>query len=358
MGILRGRWRAVQLATVAAGISGLALAAVLPTAGAAQLVPRSRQTRAGGLGASANVTIGYDTGGDAIDFFVAKEHHLFQKFGLKPHYVAFSSGAAATTALKSGSVDIVVTGLAGVISADLAGANAKVIYESIDQSGGLWLVASPGSGVTSLNGFKGKTIGTLTGSDAWIALEAMLKAHGMQSSVNVTDVSPPAWVPSLTHNEVAGVVSWPVLAQVLVADGGHKIMSLANSGAPLSIDVFWEARASYLRSHRAAVTAWARAMDAANAWARAHKTASAKLWSTQTGAPLSASLAGIAKIHLITSKEMLSKTSQYSMQRNGGMSKDWHAYIHFLRAGKIFPSIPRHMTRSIDPYFVRAAAKR
>lgn len=354
---LRKAVKGIRLAGVGTASAAAVLVFGLSSVGSTQTVAKSHVGHAASLGSSANMTIGYDTGGDAIDFFVAKEHHLFQKYGIRPHYVAFSSGAAATTALKSGSVDVVVTGLAGVVSADLAGADARVIYASIDQSAGLWLVASPQSGVSSLNGFRGKTIGTLTGSDAWIALEGMLKAHGLQSSVNVTDVSPPAWVPSLTHNEVAGVVSWPVLAQVLVADGGRKIMSLASSGSPLTIDVFWEARQGYLKSHRAAVTAWAKAMNAANKWAVAHKTASAKLWSSQTGAPLSASLQGIARIHLITAKEMLSRTSKYSMLPGGGMAKDWHTYIHFLRAGKIFPSIPPHMVRALDPYFVRAAER-
>jgi taurine transport system substrate-binding protein len=219
----RGRERPALLAALlAAAVLAIAAAVVANTAHAAQ-----------GGAVPSQLRFGYQQipNGELI---VKDKKWLEQAL---PHtkikWIEFDSGADVNTAALAGSIDFGLAGSSPVAKGIALGIKYQVpwIFDVIGSAESL--VAKSSSGVTSLQGLVGKTVGTPFGSTSHFSLLAALKDAGVSpSSVKIVDLEPPDILAAWQRGDIDAAYVWdPTLSQ-LKQDGKVLITSaqLAQKG--------------------------------------------------------------------------------------------------------------------------------
>lgn len=151
-------------------------------------------------------------GGPSAGYFmtyVAYDHGLYQKHGLDPNIHWFTSGAPLLAALKSGSIDQIVTGLAYVFA---LGQNIplKIISWEIDNAQGAGLMVTEASGITRIDQLlKAKKIGATSGTCSQASLMQMAKKANIDyGKLNVVNIAPPLFANSFTGGGIDAAVGW------------------------------------------------------------------------------------------------------------------------------------------------------
>lgn len=151
-------------------------------------------------------------GGPSAGYFmtyVASDLGLYQKHGLDPNIHWFSSGAPLLAALKSGSIDQVVTGLAFVfaLGQDIP---LKIISWEVDNGQGEGLMVTDSSGISSYKDIaKAKTIGATAGTCSQVSLKLIAKKANVDyAKLNVVNIAPPLFANSFTGGAIDAAVGW------------------------------------------------------------------------------------------------------------------------------------------------------
>lgn len=157
-------------------------------------------------------------GGPSAGYFltyVAHDLGLYQKHGLEPKLHWFTSGAPLLAALKSGSIDQIVTGLAFVFA---LGQNipVKVISWELDNAQGAGLLVKDGSGIDSIADLpKAKKIGATAGTCSQVSLKIMTKKANIDfGKLNVVNIAPPLFANAFTSGAIDAAVGWAPWTQV------------------------------------------------------------------------------------------------------------------------------------------------
>lgn len=168
-----------------------------------------------------------NVGGPSAGYFmtyVANDLGLYQKHGLEPKFHWFTSGAPLLAALKSGSIDQVVTGLAFVFA---IGQNIplKVISWELDNAQGAGLMVKDGSGINSIADLsKAMKIGAAAGSCSQVSLKAMANKAGLDyRKLNVVNIAPPLFANAFSGNAIDAAVGWA--PWTLVQPAGVKVVA-------------------------------------------------------------------------------------------------------------------------------------
>jgi taurine transport system substrate-binding protein len=150
-------------------------------------------------------------------------------------WVKFDSGGDVNTAIAAGSIDLGLAGSAPVSNGIAKDIGYKVpwIHDVIGDAESL--AVTSGSGITSVEDLKGKTIAAPLASTTHYSLLTAIKNAGLQpSDVKIVDLEPDAILAAWTRGDIDGAYVWnPTLAE-LVKDGGKIIVSsaeLAKQGA-------------------------------------------------------------------------------------------------------------------------------
>lgn len=119
--------------------------------------------------------------------WIALQTGLFEKHGLEVHEIPFfQSSSQATAALLSGSVDSVITGGVGVMSAVVEGADLKLIAASKNQLAGKIMARPEINSVEDLRG-KQVVVSTRGSNTEYMAIQVLRRA-GLQVSRDFTFV--------------------------------------------------------------------------------------------------------------------------------------------------------------------------
>lgn len=166
-------------------------------------------------------------GGPSAGYFltyVASDLGLYQKHGLDPKIHWFTSGAPLLAALKSGSIDQIVTGLAFVFA---LGQNIplKIISWEVDNAQGEGLMVTESSGITSFKDIaKAKKIGSTAGTCSQVSLKLMARAASVSyDKLNVVNIAPPIFASAFTGGGIDAAVGWAPWTMNLPA--GVKVVS-------------------------------------------------------------------------------------------------------------------------------------
>jgi NitT/TauT family transport system substrate-binding protein len=126
------------------------------------------------------ITIGYSAMVASQSLaWIALQTGLFDKHGLEVHEIPyFNSSSQATAALLSGSVDTVITGGIGIMSAVVEGADLKLIAASKNQLAGK-IMARPG--INSVEDLRGKqvVVGARGSNTEYMAIQ-VLRRSGLE----------------------------------------------------------------------------------------------------------------------------------------------------------------------------------
>jgi NitT/TauT family transport system substrate-binding protein len=141
--------------------------------------------------------------------YLANELGLYQKHGIDPKFYWFTSGAPLLAGLKSGSIDVVVTGLATVFALGQH-IPLKIIFWELDHSQGEGLMVTASSGIKSYKDIaKAKAIGVQPGTCSQVALGLIAQKAGIQySQLNTINLAPPLFANAFTGKSIDAATGW------------------------------------------------------------------------------------------------------------------------------------------------------
>ncbi|MEV4583278.1 glycine betaine ABC transporter substrate-binding protein [Nonomuraea jabiensis] len=220
-------------------------------------------SRGGGDGTAANrIRLAYQAfpSGDLI---VKNQRWLEEALpGYQIQWTKFDSGASINTAFVAGSVDIAAIGSSPVARGLSAPLNipyqvAFVLDVAGDNEA---LVVRNDSGVSAIEGLRGKKVATSFASTAHYSLLAALEQAGVrESELTIVDLEPQDILASWTRGDIDAAYTWLPTLKELKKNGKVLVASreLATAGKPtLDLGVVSTA---FLKAHPEAVDAWRKA---------------------------------------------------------------------------------------------------
>ncbi|MDO8298733.1 ABC transporter substrate-binding protein [Lacisediminimonas sp.] len=200
-------------------VLAVAMSALLISAGAAQTATAQS--------AAKKDLIKINIGGPSAGYwntYLANDLGIYQKHGLDPSFHWFTSGAPLLAALKSGSIDQVVTGLAIVFA---IGQNIplKVVSWELDNAQGEGLMVTSKSGIRDYKDIiKAKAIAAANGTCSQVSLRLIAKAAGVDyAKLNVINLAPPLFANAFTGGSIDAAVGWA--PWTMVQPAGVKVVS-------------------------------------------------------------------------------------------------------------------------------------
>lgn len=159
--------------------------------------------------------------------YVARDLKLFEKVGLQPTYVRFTTGTQAIAAIESKSLDIASPGITPYVAGLAQGVDWKVVGIDATMAGAEGIVARADSGITKLEDLKGKSIGVARGTTAYYGLLAALKSKGIsKSEVKLLLMGPPEQLGALRNKDIDAVAVWEPWIQRNINELGGRLIGM------------------------------------------------------------------------------------------------------------------------------------
>jgi sulfonate transport system substrate-binding protein len=159
--------------------------------------------------------------------YTAKEQKLFEKAGLAPTFVKFTTGVQSISAMQSRSIDIGSPGITPFTAGAAQGVNWKVIGIDTELPTAEGFLARKDAPIQKLEDFKGKTIGVARGSTSYYGLLAALKTKGIhKEQVKLLLLGPPEQLAALLNNNVDAIATWEPWMQKTQHDAGARLIGM------------------------------------------------------------------------------------------------------------------------------------
>lgn len=276
---------------------------------------------------------------------IVKNQGLLEKAlpGYTIEWKAFDSGASINTAFIAKSIDIAAIGSSPVARglSEPLNLSYKVAF-ILDVAGdNEALVASNASGVTAVQGLRGKKIATSFASTAHYSLLAALKQAGLnQGDVTLVDLEPQDILAAWKRGDIDAAYTWLPTLDELRKSGRTLIASkqLATAGKPtLDLGVVSE---EFIAGHAEAVQAWRTAQVQALTTINSDPAAASKAIAAELGLTPDAAAAQLKQGVYLTPKELTSATWLGTEDKPGQASKYLHDAAVFLAEQKQIPAAP------------------
>jgi ABC-type nitrate/sulfonate/bicarbonate transport system substrate-binding protein len=216
------------------------------------------------------ITIGVREFLSDVPEVVADSAGYYSAEGLDVRTVVGRQGRDAAAMLLDGTVDAAVVG--GHMGVDLSGKAAKddpfVVAACLGGGGRRWRVmAADGSGISSLEGLRGRKIGAWPSSYGWHLLERVLKAKKIPVRMVKVPMDPGSAVEAFSSEKLDAVLAWePVPAMLEEKKLAHGVFDLDGLGS--GVPVYLVVRKSFAEGRAAELTALLRALARAAAYTR------------------------------------------------------------------------------------------
>lgn len=283
--------------------------------------------------------------GTATRLYAALANGLFEKRGLDVKLVQFESGAATNAAFASGGVDVGYAGIPGILASRLS-SDTRVFMVDNDGADAGGLVVTKDSGISRIEDLKGKKIGTMVGTTAWMGLISALKAKGIDpSQVKIENVGPPAWIPAFNKGDVDGIWGWaPLIYQM--DDAGGTIV--ATDSAYMRNPLLWQVRGKFLSEHPETVKSFVAAYDEASALVEKSDAAFLARMQKMTGTDETMVKRTVKAVKPVGVKETATGDSPYSMTDPRGLEAIIRSWTDVLVEHKILQKRP-DLKGLVDP---------
>ncbi len=199
---------------------------------------------------------------NAVIFYTARDHKLFERAGLQPQYTRFTAGPPQFAALRSESVDVGLFGTAGMVVGASQELDYKNFYIQIASCYADGLVARPDSGVTRLQDLKGKRIAFVRGTSAHLGLIKALQSAGLSTNdVTMIHTDVTAMVPAFANKDVDAAYSWEPWISRMQEVGGRVIIRSNQIG--LNTSDHWVIRTAWAQKNPQGVQLLLKGIDLA-----------------------------------------------------------------------------------------------
>lgn len=215
------------------------------------------------------INIGIMPDVESAPFLIAEKNGYYAKQGVQVKIVPFKSAKDRDSALQSGQLDGVVTDMVAVIFANSGGINLRICAKT---DGNIELLAGQDSGITSVQGLQGKSVGLSTNTIMEYSLDRMLENQQTQPG-DVNKVAIPQ-LPTRLEMLQGGKVDAAILPEPLsglAIQGGARVLSSTDQlGNKAGVIAF---TAGSLQSHPGEVQAVMRAYNDAVGYMQAEPLA-------------------------------------------------------------------------------------
>ncbi len=199
---------------------------------------------------------------NAVIFYTARDHKLFERAGLQPQYTRFTAGPPQFAALRSESVDVGLFGTAGMVVGASQELDYKNFYIQIASCYADGLVARPDSGVARLQDLKGKRIAFVRGTSAHLGLIKALQSAGLSTNdVTMIHTDVTAMVPAFANKDVDAAYSWEPWISRMQEVGGRVIVRSNQVG--LNTSDHWVVRTAWAQKNPQGVQLLLKGIDLA-----------------------------------------------------------------------------------------------
>lgn len=156
--------------------------------------------------------------------FVAKEEGIFDELGLNMEFVRFDSGPAQFAALESGDIDMADMGTQGFVAGLAQGIDAKAFGIIYDLSATNQLIAGPDSGITDAESLRGKKVGAVSNTTAYVGLVTYLQQNDMSiDDIDYVQLQAQAILPAFIKGNIDAAYAWAPWYNQMIAGGGTAL---------------------------------------------------------------------------------------------------------------------------------------
>jgi aliphatic sulfonates family ABC transporter substrate-binding protein len=205
------------------------------------------------------IRIGYQPGAEWL-LYAARDLKLFEKAGLSPEFVEFTSGPPMIAAMESHSIDV---GNPGIVPF-LLGLSEGLDWQLIGLKEGAYsegIVARRDSDIETPADLKGKRIGYVRGSSAACGIAMALRQHGIRrDQVTLLDMPPAEQLAALARKEIDAAVAWEPWIQRMIHDADSRLIAREGElGIYISVSGY-AVRREWLRDNRETAVRFLRAL--------------------------------------------------------------------------------------------------
>ena len=204
------------------------------------------------------IRIGFQTGDINVLLMYASGAGLLAKQGLEVKMTPFPAGPAMLPALAAGEIDIAWMGEFPAVTGYANGMPIEILMmERLDVTN-VRLVATAESGITSLQGLKGKRVAASVGSTSHNhLLRALAQAGLRQDEITLVNLSPANMPPAFAAGQVDAAFTWEPNVGLMEKSGGKVIATTRSLG--MITGGIWVARQAFTRENPETVQAFLRA---------------------------------------------------------------------------------------------------
>jgi ABC-type nitrate/sulfonate/bicarbonate transport system substrate-binding protein len=239
------------------------------------------------------VRIGFPTGArdtaapDGPDLWALKNGFFEEEFGasnIKIEYIPFLGAAPAINeALAAGSLDIAVIADIGALIGKAAGLGTSLVAMAAPDGTPWWLVAAPGSTLSSVEELRGKKVATVKATLPHFYLLEALKAHGMtEKDIQFIHMTLPDAEQALRAGHIDAAVTGTWMGVKLLDEGFRVLDSTIETpvGRGTSVIV---ARDGFIAEHPDFFSLFFQARQRGLDWANDNRDAAFDLLSANAG---------------------------------------------------------------------------
>lgn len=162
-------------------------------------------------------------------FTLANEEGIFDEYfkdyNVEFEFYDFSGGPAMNEAFAAGELDAGILGVSPAISGISNDYGYRIVSNMRDTTKGTWLVATPDSGITSVEDLKGKKVGTTLGGAWQYILDVWLDENGLAESDIELINSGSETATAIRTNEIDAAVYNAATCKTLIDEGSAVLVT-------------------------------------------------------------------------------------------------------------------------------------
>ncbi|MFN9807168.1 MAG: aliphatic sulfonate ABC transporter substrate-binding protein [Betaproteobacteria bacterium] len=204
------------------------------------------------------IRIGFQTGDINVLLMYASGSGLFEKQRLDVKMIPFPAGPAMLPALAASEIDVAWMGEFPAVTGYSNGMPIEILMmERLDFTN-VRLVATPNSGITSVQGLKGKRVAVSVGSTSHNHLLRALSQAGLkQEDITLVNLTPANMPPAFVAGQVDAAFTWEPNVGLMEKSGGRVIATTRSLG--MITGGIWVARQAFTKDNPESVQAFLRA---------------------------------------------------------------------------------------------------
>lgn len=235
------------------------------------------------------VNVAFDPNATALPAWVAQDKGIFAKNHLNVKFTKIQNLSTLPGALGN-TFDIVLSTPTELLSAAKSGlpvveVSGSSIGTPTDPTGEV--VVGPTSGITSLAGLEGKSVGTLTlNGTLTYALEYDLLIHNLDpKGIKLITMAAPTMADNLKANNVPAVITVPPFITSLTKAGNTGLLNPYDAVGSKLASIFWIGSSSWAKQHPTAIKEWVASLDQAQTYIASNDSAARAVLAKYTGLP-------------------------------------------------------------------------